>query len=325
MHPLIKLPQVLILHRRESGRQAELHLGVDQRFQRQLVRPVLVHLRPSPLQRNQNPNQLPAQVFPECICFLHCPAGFREGNTGVIQLNTTDQDDTSDTGLLQNTRGVVFFLVSFCTMTGIQTTLNTFSGEKPIFLRERFSKTYSTLPYFWGRSLATFPFEIIYGSIPCIIIFWGCGLNNNNEWNFPTLLLVSNVLYFASVSYGLFYSAIIPKLETAMAMIPVLIIPFMMLSGFFINLDDVPKAFIPLEYLSPFRYGYQGMIMNEFHGKGYLSELVFIPKTILLNIIALLSLGVGLRFLSLITMYFISNPKRPKINQEKKISNSIKS
>jgi ABC-type multidrug transport system permease subunit len=101
------------------------------------------------------------------------------------------------------------------------------------------------MPYFWGRSLANFPFEIIYGSIPCIMIFWGCGLNNNDTLNFPTLLLISNTLYFCAISYGLFYSTAIPKLETAMAMVPVLIIPFMMLSGFFIDLNEVPKVFIP--------------------------------------------------------------------------------
>ena len=110
--------------------------------------------------------------------------------------------------------------------------------------------------------MSNLPFEIIYGSVPCIIIFWGSGLNNNSPWNFPTLLLICNSVYFVAISYGLFYSAVIPKLETAMAMVPLLIIPFMMLSGFFISLDKVPKAFIPLEYLSPFRYGFQAISLN---------------------------------------------------------------
>lgn len=95
--------------------------------------------------------------------------------------------------------------------------------------------------------------------------------------NFPTLLLISNAIYFSAVSYGLFYSTIIPKLETAMAFVPILIIPFMMLSGFFIDLDSIPKVFIPFEYISPFRYGYQAMIMNEFHNKTYGKTLNFIP------------------------------------------------
>jgi hypothetical protein len=51
------------------------------------------------------------------------------------------------------------------------------------------------------------------------------------------LTVVVNAVYFCSASYGLVYAALIPKLETAMALVPVLIIPFMLLGGFFINLD----------------------------------------------------------------------------------------
>ena len=72
-----------------------------------------------------------------------------------------------------------------------------------------------------------------------------------------------NAVYFCSASYGLLYAALIPKLETAMALVPVLIIPFMLLGGFFINLDnvsDVRVIFYPIMYLSPFKYGFQGGI-----------------------------------------------------------------
>ena len=75
------------------------------------------------------------------------------------------------------------------------------------------------------------------------------------------LLIVCNALYFCAASYGLFYAALIPKLETAMALIPVLIIPFMLLGGFFVNLEDyqdVRVIFYPVMYLSPFKYGFQG-------------------------------------------------------------------
>lgn len=48
-----------------------------------------------------------------------------------------------------------------------------------------------------------------------------------------------------------------------MALVPVLIIPFMLLGGFFINLDDVNDIrviFYPIMYLSPFKYGYQAIM-----------------------------------------------------------------
>lgn len=72
-----------------------------------------------------------------------------------------------------------------------------------------------------------------------------------------------NCTYFLSASYGLLYSTIIPKLETAMALVPVLIIPFMLLGGFFINLDevnDIRVIFYPIMYLSPFKYGFQAIM-----------------------------------------------------------------
>jgi hypothetical protein len=163
--------------------------------------------------------------------------------------------------------------------------------------------------------LANFPFELIYPTIPAIIVFYGVGLNNNSEENFPLLLLIVNVLYFCAASYGLFYSAVIPKLEIAMALVPVLIIPFMMLSGFFRDLDQVWKVFYPLEYLSPFRYGYQACMLNEFRGKPYHSKLedLYTPSTLAVNLYILLGIGLILRVLAFVMMYFISNPKRPTI------------
>lgn len=41
-----------------------------------------------------------------------------------------------------------------------------------------------------------------------------------------------------------------------MALVPVLIIPFLLVGGFFVPLEKVPKVFYPFEYLSMFRYGF---------------------------------------------------------------------
>lgn len=92
------------------------------------------------------------------------------------------------------------------------------------------------------------------------MIYYITGLGNGTFAEFMRLVVSANCIYFSSASYGLFYSAVIPKLETAMALVPVLIIPFMLLSGFFINLNDyvdIRVIFYPIMYISPFKYGYQ--------------------------------------------------------------------
>ncbi|XP_031472555.1 uncharacterized protein LOC116244880 [Nymphaea colorata] len=159
---------------------------------------------------------------------------------------------------LQNIRGVIFFLVASNAFGGIQGTLATFASERPVFLRERFSKSYTTFTYFLSRTAINFPFELVYPTAGAIIIYWATSFGAQTAEECFKLVAMVNGVYFCSASYGLLYAALIPKLETAMALVPVLIIPFMLLGGFFINLDnvdDIRVIFYPIMYLSPFKYG----------------------------------------------------------------------
>jgi len=100
-----------------------------------------------------------------------------------------------------------------------------------------------------------------------------------------------------------------------MALVPVLIIPFMLLGGFFINLDnihDVRVIFYPIMYLSPFKYGFQGGI--DAVGVSPKGE-PRTPEDLLTNLIILIGIGVFFRIVSIISMQVVSNPKRPRMNQ----------
>ena len=128
------------------------------------------------------------------------------------------------------------------------------------------------------------------------------------------LICVVNVTYFMSASYGLVYSTVIPKLETAMALVPVLIIPFMLLGGFFINLDnvhDIRVIFYPIMYLSPFKYGFQAAML----GLDSPFPESFTPDTFAVNIWVMFGIGIGMRIIALFAMMIVSSPKRPKLKK----------
>jgi len=99
-----------------------------------------------------------------------------------------------------------------------------------------------------------------------------------------------------------------------MALVPVLIIPFMLLGGFFINLNevnDIRVIFYPIMYLSPFKYGFQAIMRgldSPFPEK-------FTPDTLYENIWVMTGLGLAIRFLALIAMQIVSSPKRPKLKK----------
>ena len=65
---------------------------------------------------------------------------------------------------------------------GIQGTLATFSTERPVFLRERFSKSYKTVTYFLSRTAINFPFELVYPTVGCIVIYWGTHFAGQTGW-----------------------------------------------------------------------------------------------------------------------------------------------
>ena len=170
------------------------------------------------------------------------------------------------------------------------------------------------MTYFIARTGINFPFELIYPTVGLIIVYWATKLGLQNFEEMINLIIMVNAVYFCSASYGLVYAALIPKLETAMALVPVLIIPFMLLGGFFINLDnvtDVRVIFYPIMYLSPFKYGFQAG--ENAIGLVNIFDEGFKPHDFWPNIGILIGIGIFFRFLSIIFMQKISNPKRPRL------------
>lgn len=134
------------------------------------------------------------------------------------------------------------------------------------------NKTYCLSAYFWGRTSCEFPFHIFYPTLLVSITYFSIGLNNvlpekfwimgkkiyDIKFNFIKYkVLICNVGYFAGVSYGFLLTTIFPKPEMAMALVPILVIPFLLLAGFFVNQNNIPYYFYEFEYLSIFKYIFQ--------------------------------------------------------------------
>lgn len=74
------------------------------------------------------------------------------------------------------------------------------------------------------------------------------------------------LIYNASSGYALILGTIFSDKQLAVTLTPVLIIPFMLFAGFFVNQENIPKWLIEFQYLSIFKYGYQALMLNEYTG-----------------------------------------------------------
>lgn len=78
-----------------------------------------------------------------------------------------------------------------------------------------------------------------------------------------------SLLALASNSLGLILGCVAPTPLIAVMMSPMCVVPFMICSGFFVNLDDLPVYLWPLRALSPHLYVFTSLFANEFTGQTF--------------------------------------------------------
>lgn len=87
--------------------------------------------------------------------------------------------------------------------------------------------------------------------------------------NFLIFCLIVGIIfliYNASSGYALILGTIFSDKQLAVTLTPVLIIPFMLFAGFFVNQKNIPWFLMPFQYASIFKYGYQALMLNEYNG-----------------------------------------------------------
>jgi hypothetical protein len=77
-----------------------------------------------------------------------------------------------------------------------------------------------------------------------------------------TLVLLDN----CGAAIGVFVSCLFNEISIALAVVPMVILPLMVFSGFFVNTNSIPPYFTWIQYLSPMRYGFIALAKNEFTG-----------------------------------------------------------
>lgn len=170
----------------------------------------------------------------------------------------------NDLGSLQSRSGALFFLSINQVMMSMMPVLLTFPAERALFLRETSSGMYATGPYFVSKSVVEMPVQTLFPVVFCCIVYWLIGLQNSAT-HFFIFVAAMTLGAHVGVSMGLLLSAASPTAETALSLAPLFIMPFVLFSGFAINLESIPPYFnYTLRYLSVFHYVFQIFAINEY-------------------------------------------------------------
>ena len=131
---------------------------------------------------------------------------------------------------------------------------------------------YSVFSYYLAKTTADLPFNIFFPILFSTIGYWMIGLRVDASAFFTFMGFIIMVLIPTKVkdylltmecfqisnisqSIGLLVSVAL-DLQVALGLFPVTVIPFLLVGGLFLNIDDIPGYFDEFQYMSFFFYTY---------------------------------------------------------------------
>lgn len=170
----------------------------------------------------------------------------------------------SQTGV-QDRSGVLFFMVADGVMGNIMGVLSAFGNERGAVLREHENGMYNLLPYFLARIVVDVPVKILGAALSSAIGYWAVGFQPS-AGKFCVFFVIRALLALSANAMGLFLACVFPDIAVALAVAPLVVLPLIMFAGFVINTRSIPVYIYWLQWVSPAKYAYIALALNEFGG-----------------------------------------------------------
>ncbi|EAR84815.1 ABC transporter family protein (macronuclear) [Tetrahymena thermophila SB210] len=183
---------------------------------------------------------------------------------GLIWFQLPDgKNDPTNIVDVQNRAGLIYFLSVSVFMESVNPCVLTFPVDKATFLREENAKLYGQFAYFTGKFLVDILSNLPLPILDTLIAYFMTGLRLETG-AFFFYLITMIIMSITGVSVGYFVGTLFKDANTSMSMMPMIVIPFMLFSGFYKNRSDYASWIGWVEYLSPFKYAFQALCINEF-------------------------------------------------------------
>jgi ATP-binding cassette, subfamily G (WHITE), eye pigment precursor transporter len=154
---------------------------------------------------------------------------------------------------VMNRNGFLYIILLAISFNACQTIILIFPEERPVFLREAHNKLYTVSAYFFGKLIAEIPLAILVPILNSSIVYFYLGLNPDT---FFMHCWIEILVYTAGAAYTLIISVAFDEKKLAVTLIPVLLIPLQLVSGFFVTEKRYPFFLMPLAYISFYKYGF---------------------------------------------------------------------
>jgi ABC-type multidrug transport system permease subunit len=136
----------------------------------------------------------------------------------------------------------------------------TFPTERPVFLREYASETYSV----WAYVGAKWTVDAILALVLCILMLSIAHPMMAFESHFVAVVLEAWLYSLSTGALALFLGSVSRSVQGAVALSPALFFPQVLFSGCFVRASDVPMPLYLIQFLNPMKYSLNLFCATEF-------------------------------------------------------------
>jgi ABC-type multidrug transport system ATPase subunit/ABC-type multidrug transport system permease subunit len=171
----------------------------------------------------------------------------------------------NDTNRVYERNSLLFFMLIAQANQVVVGSIQIFSRERALLRRERAKKMYRVAPFFIAKTLSDMSNNVLLPTLYGMVVYWTANLRPSAAAYFKYIFIFYLTLSTAQ-SMGLFLSIAIPSMQIALILAPAITLFFMILGGFYIPVANMNVGIRWATWLSFARYGYSGMIVNEYAG-----------------------------------------------------------
>lgn len=184
---------------------------------------------------------------------------------GLIYL----QLDITQTGI-QNLSGGLFFIIVQEAFAAGNPTFIAVPLELPIISREYKSGLFHLMSWYLAKNVSELPTQILLPVVAFVPVYLLMGIGHGFSV-FLNMQIIMILLHSACVGLGYMVSCLARRVELAPIIGVVVLLPFTLFGGLLINSDNTPDYFVWVEYISPLKFAFEGLM------KIYWNQVAEIP------------------------------------------------